>query len=101
MSGKPRPIDPDKLEATVEHVFGMLGGAVTSGMIYLGDRLGLYRALQGAGAVTSEELAMKTGLSERWLREWLRQQAAAKLLEYEGDGRFALSLEAELVLAEE
>ena len=51
-------IDPDKLEATVEQVFGYLGGAVISSMIYLGDHLGLYRALADADApLTSDELA--------------------------------------------
>jgi hypothetical protein len=39
-------------------------------MIYLGDRMGLYRTMHGAGALTSEELARKTGLHERWVREW-------------------------------
>ncbi|HUI27873.1 MAG TPA: methyltransferase domain-containing protein, partial [Candidatus Kryptonia bacterium] len=85
----------------IEHVFGFLSGATVSGMIYLGDRLGLYRALQGAGALTSEELAGKTGLSERWVREWLRAQAGAQLLDYKGDGRFELSLVGTFVLAEE
>jgi 2-polyprenyl-3-methyl-5-hydroxy-6-metoxy-1,4-benzoquinol methylase len=96
-----RDIDFERLETFVEHVFGFLGGAVVSGMIYLGDELGLYRALQGGGAMTSEELARKTGLHERWVREWLRGQAAARLLEYKGDGRFELSTEGTLVLAEE
>lgn len=59
-------IDPEKLEAKVLQTFGYLGGAVISSMIYLGDRLGLYRALAAAGApVTSEELAARTGLHER------------------------------------
>jgi 2-polyprenyl-3-methyl-5-hydroxy-6-metoxy-1,4-benzoquinol methylase len=70
-------------------------------MIYLGDRLGLYRALQGSEPVTSDELARKTGLHERWVREWLQGQATAGLLDYKGDGRFALSPEAALVLADE
>ncbi len=94
-------IDPDKLHATVEQVFGYLGGAVISGMIYLGDRLGLYRALAASDAMTSDELAEATGLHERWVREWLRGQAAARLVDYRGDGRFALSPEAVLVLADE
>ncbi len=96
-----RPVDREKLEQTVEHVFGLLGGAVVSGMIYLGDRLGLYRALADAGEVSSEELAQKTGLHERWLREWLRGQAAARVIDYVGDGRFALSAEGAMVLADE
>lgn len=94
-------LDFDKLKAFVLHVFSQLGGAVTAAMIYLGDRLGLYRAMQGVGPLSSDDLAAKTGLNERWLREWLRAQAAAKLVEYRGDGRFELSAEAGLVLAEE
>ena len=94
-------IDPEKLKATVEQVFGYLGGAVVSGMIHLGDRLGLYRTLAAADAMTSDELAAATGLHERWVREWLRGQAAARLVDYRGDGRFALSPEAVMVLADE
>jgi 2-polyprenyl-3-methyl-5-hydroxy-6-metoxy-1,4-benzoquinol methylase len=82
-------------------VFDAFGGAMTSAMIHLGDRLGLYRALAGAGALTSQELASKTGLHERWLREWLYQQGAAGVLEHRGDGRFALPPEGEAVLANE
>ncbi len=49
-------------------------------LIHLGDRLGLYRVLDGAGTVTAEDLARRTGLHPRWLREWLRGNAAADLL---------------------
>ncbi len=98
----PEAIDPDKLEATIEQVFGYLGGAVIAGMIHLGDRLGLYRTLAAAeGPLTSEQLAARTDLHERWVREWLRGQAAARLVEYRGDGRFALSPEGAMVLADE
>ncbi len=96
-----KDIDREKLEKTALHVFGLLGGAVTSGMIFLGDRLGLYQALQDTGPVTSEELAGKTGLHERWIREWLQGQAIAGLIDYKGDGRFELSPESALVLANE
>jgi SAM-dependent methyltransferase len=61
----------------------------------------LYRALQDAGSVTSEELARTAKLHERWVREWLRGQAAAGLIQYDGDGRFSLSAVAALVLANE
>ena len=96
-----KEIDRDKVQKTAENVFGLLSGAVMSGMVYLGDRMGLYQALQDAGPMTSQELADKTGLHERWLREWLQGQATAKLLEYHGEGRFELSPEAALVLANE
>jgi hypothetical protein len=84
-------------------VYSKLEGAFTAGMIHLGDRLGLYRAMAEAdGAVTSHDLAAATGLQERWVREWLHNQAAARLIEYDdGDGtdRFGLSGEARAVLA--
>jgi 2-polyprenyl-3-methyl-5-hydroxy-6-metoxy-1,4-benzoquinol methylase len=95
------PLDSAKVDQVAETAFGYLSGAIVAGMIYLGDELGLYRSLRGAGSLTSEGLARKTGLSERWLREWLRQQAAAGLLEYRGDGRFELSPEAAMVLSDE
>lgn len=94
-------MDPEKLKSTLHQVFGALGGAMTSTMIYLGDHLGLYRALADGRARTSQELADETGLHERWLREWLFQQGAAGLLEHRGDERFALSEEAAAVLADE
>jgi hypothetical protein len=80
-------IDPTTLQATVEQVFGSLGGAVIASMIYLGDHLGVYRALPDAGdAMTSDEFAIGTGLDERWLREWLRWQVALRLVDYPGVG---------------
>ena len=96
-----RELDPDRLKGYAREIFGHLSGATTAAMIYLGDRLGLYRVLAGGAAVTSESLAEQTNLSERWLREWLRQQGAAGVLVYEGDGRFSLSAEGEAVLADE
>jgi 2-polyprenyl-3-methyl-5-hydroxy-6-metoxy-1,4-benzoquinol methylase len=101
MANPSQQIDIEKTKKTAEHVFGMLGGALVSAMIYLGDRMGLYQALSGAGAITSEELARKTGLHERWVREWLYGQAAAQLIDHKGQGRFELSPETALVLADE
>ena len=94
-------IDIEKTKKTAEQVFGFLGGMMVAGMIYLGDRMGLYQALNGAGAVTSADLAGKTGLNERWVREWLYQQASSGLIDYRGGGQFALSPETALVLADE
>jgi SAM-dependent methyltransferase len=72
--------DPDLLKFFSYRVFSTLDGAVTAGMIHLGDRLGLYRAL-ALGPMTSAELAAATGLHERWVREWVYNQAAAKLVD--------------------
>jgi 2-polyprenyl-3-methyl-5-hydroxy-6-metoxy-1,4-benzoquinol methylase len=70
-------------------------------MVYLGDQLGLYRALRDAGRVTSAELATTSGLHERWVREWLHGQVSAGLVDYTGDGRFKLTPEQAAVLADE
>jgi len=72
--------DPDLIIEMALRVWGYKQGEVVSLMIHLGDRLGLYRALQGAGPVTAGGLAERTGLHARWLLEWLRGQAAAGLI---------------------
>jgi len=94
-------VDVEKMLEFVEHVYSFMQGAVVSGMIYLGDTLGLYRALNGAGPTTAAELAARTGLHERWILEWLRNQGAAQVLAYRGDGRWELTPEQALVLADE
>ncbi|MGD9705837.1 MAG: class I SAM-dependent methyltransferase [Acidimicrobiia bacterium] len=97
MSSSP---DPDRLKLFSFAVFTKLEGAVTSGMIHLGDRLGLYAAMREAGEpLTTDELAGRTGLAERWVREWAYNQAAAKLIDVDAEERFSLSPEAAAVLA--
>ncbi len=92
--------DPDKLKLYSFQLFTKLEGAVTSGMVHLGDQLGLYAAMNAAGEpLTSAALAERTGLDERWVREWAYNQAAAKLIEVDEDERFSLSPEAAAVLA--
>ncbi len=93
----------DRLRMFTFQVFSKLEGAFTAGMIHLGDRLGLYRALADAESpLTSHELAEATALQERWVREWLANQAAARLLELDdtaGADRFSMTGEARAVLA--
>lgn len=98
-------LDPDRLKRFSFLVFSKLEGAVTAGMIHLGDRLGLYRTLATATEpLTSAQLAEHTELDERWVREWAYNQAAAKILEVDvSDGdpeRFSLTPEAVAVLAD-
>lgn len=95
------PLDPEKVEAFTDRVVGYLSGASISAMVYLGDQLGLYRALRGSGRMTSAELATASGLHERWVREWLHSQVSAGLVDYASDGRFELTPEQAAVLADE
>jgi ubiquinone/menaquinone biosynthesis C-methylase UbiE len=93
-------IDEQKLEVAVGKVFGELGAAVTGPLIVLGDRLGLWAAMAGAGPVTPAELAAKTGTVERYVREWLRGVAVAGYAGYDpAAGAFTLPDEMALVLA--
>ncbi len=99
MSRPPIP-DEESLRRFSFLVFSKLEGAVTSGMIHLGDRLGLYRALVDAGApLSSDELADRCGLDERWVREWAYNQAAAHIVDVDGRERFSLSAAGTVVLA--
>jgi 2-polyprenyl-3-methyl-5-hydroxy-6-metoxy-1,4-benzoquinol methylase len=81
----------------VGDVGAMLGGA----MVVIGDKLGLYRAMKGAGPLTPAELAAATDTAERYVREWLSAQAARGYVNYEGDGRFSLPDEHAIPLTDE
>jgi SAM-dependent methyltransferase len=108
MSQNSPPIDSDELRAYSFRVWNYKQGEMVSLMIHLGDRLGIYQSMEGAGPLSPTELAARTGLQERWLLEWLRGQAAAGLLDYtsessenEGPGRFELTPVGAAVLADE
>ncbi len=93
-------MDQKKLQMFSFLVFTKLEGAVTTGMIHLGDKLGLYAAMRAAATpLHADELARRTGLHERWVREWAYNQAAAHIIECDDDERFSLSDEAAAVLA--
>ncbi|TMR95622.1 class I SAM-dependent methyltransferase [Nonomuraea basaltis] len=77
-------------------------GASAVLLTYLGDKLGIWSAMAGAGPVDSAELAARTGLAERYLREWLAGQAVAGHVTYDAaTGRFELPAEHAAVLADE
>lgn len=87
---EPRAVDDEALGEYALRLFGTLQGAVVATMVHLGDRLGLYRALGSMSEVdakTSDDVALATGLHERWVREWLRNQAAAGLIEWRSGTR--------------
>jgi len=96
----PVALDREKLSAKQKLLSDTAGAIQVGQLIELGRVLGLYPALRDAGAVTSEALAERTGLNERWLREWLRAQAAAGVIDYLGDDRFALSPEVAKLLTD-
>jgi SAM-dependent methyltransferase len=97
-------LDLDALQALTLNLFSKMEGAVTATLIHLGGQLGLYRAL-AEGAATSEALATRTGLHERWVREWLYNQAAANLIEVDtstpGHEVFSIGPEATALFADE
>jgi SAM-dependent methyltransferase len=69
-------IDQAKLEAFVGRAVTDMGAAISGLLLHLGDRLGLYKAMAGAGPISSSTLAERTGTRERYVREWLGNQAA-------------------------
>jgi 2-polyprenyl-3-methyl-5-hydroxy-6-metoxy-1,4-benzoquinol methylase len=81
-AGPGGPADPaDPAAALAERLFHDMVGALELFTVYLGERLGLYRALDRDGPATSSELARRTGTTERYIREWLEHHAASGLLE--------------------
>jgi SAM-dependent methyltransferase len=75
------PAPETRRDELVERLFGSTLGAMDLLCVYVGDRLGLYRALADAGPSTSAELAREAGVSERYAREWLEQQTLTGILE--------------------
>jgi SAM-dependent methyltransferase len=99
---EPAAVDPEKLNAFMGKMVGDMGAAISGSLVILGDRLGLYTALQSHGPATSFELADATGLNERLIREWLAAQAAAEYITYDAvTGRFFLSPEQAMAFADE
>ena len=95
-------MDDQKLEAFMGQAVGDLGAAISGLMVYLGDELGLYKAMAGAGLLSSAQLAERTGCDERYVREWLSNQAAGGYVAYDrGTGTFELPEEQALALADE
>ena len=95
-------IDQAKLEKFMGQALGELGAGMNAALVIIGDKLGLYKALAGAGPLTSAELADKTGTTERYVREWLNAQAAGGFVTYDAaTGRFALPDEQAFALAVE
>jgi hypothetical protein len=94
-------LDMNKLNAFIGQFVTDLGAAVHAGMVVIGEKLGLYKALAGS-PMSSAQLAAKTKTDERYLREWLASQAAGGYITYdENNGKFSLNDEQTFTLATE
>jgi hypothetical protein len=80
--GQPGTVDQEKLNQFLGRFVADLGAALHAPTVIIGDKLGLYRAMAGAGELTSSEIASRTGTSERYVREWLASQAASGYVMY-------------------
>jgi SAM-dependent methyltransferase len=97
-----QPLDLEKLQQFVFRAVDEVGATLNTALVVMGDKLGLYRALAGAGPLTPTELAERTGCAERYVREWLNAQAAGGYVEYEADsGRYVLPPEQAMALTDE
>ncbi len=101
LTEEPVVIDGDKLNQFVFRAVEEVGATLNAALVVLGDKLGLYRALAGAGALSPAELAQRTGAAERYVREWLNAQAAGGYIEYDSEtGRYTLPPEQTVALTD-
>jgi SAM-dependent methyltransferase len=95
-------IDEAKLEEFMGKAVTDMGAIISAPLFVIGEKLGLYKAMAGAGPVTSQQVADKAGVDERMVREWLRNQAAGGYVVYDADSdRYTLPNEHALALADE
>jgi SAM-dependent methyltransferase len=102
MTTQTQAIDEGKVQQFLGQALGELGATLNAALVVIGDRLGLYKAMAGAGPLTAGALAERTGTDERSVREWLNAQAAGGYVTYDPDGeRYELPAEHAFVLADE
>ena len=95
-------MDRERTKAAMDRLFRDMAGAMSAGMVYVGIRTGLFRALQGAGPLRLEEVVRASGMQPRYVEEWLKGMAAAGYLAYDPEARtYALSDEHAYFLASE
>ncbi|MBF6561320.1 MAG: methyltransferase domain-containing protein [Candidatus Binataceae bacterium] len=102
MAGSGASLDMEKAKNVAQTVIGDVASVLHGALCFIGDRLGLFKAMAGAGPITIDQLAAKTGLSARYLREWLAAMAAARYVEYDAAGdSYLLTPEYAAALADE
>src|SRR3954466_5967014 len=94
-------MDETRMTEFVERAVGDVAALLGGSMVVIGDKLGLYRAMAGAGWLSPAELASRTATAERYVREWASAQAARGYLLYDGSGRFLLPDEHAVPLTDE
>jgi len=95
-------VDQKRLETVLNQGVADLGSAISALLLHIGDKLGLYKAMAECGPLTAKELARRTGTAERYLREWLANQAAGGYVTFDaGTEHYSLSEEQALCLANE
>src|SRR5438045_6405474 len=86
----------------VGQAVGDVGAVLGGAMVVIGDKLGLYRAMAGAGPLTPTELAARSDTTERYVREWLNAQAAGGYVDYDpATGTYTLAPEQAVALTDE
>ncbi|HXG34472.1 MAG TPA: hypothetical protein VNJ11_13990, partial [Bryobacteraceae bacterium] len=92
-------VDETRLAQFLERAVQDMGAAVHAVLVVIGDRLGLFRAMAGAGPLTSAQVAERTGVDERYVREWLNANAAAGWIDYDAaTGQYRMSPEQSFAL---
>ena len=96
-----RPVDEEQLMAFVFRAVEEVGATLNAALVVMGDKLGLYRGLAAGGAQTATQLAERTGLAERYVREWCNAQAAGGFVDYDPEGcRYSLAPEQAIALTD-
>jgi 2-polyprenyl-3-methyl-5-hydroxy-6-metoxy-1,4-benzoquinol methylase len=95
-------IDPARLETFMSQALNDMGAAFSGPLFLIGEKLGLYKAMAHAGPLTSRDVAERADVAERYVREWLRNQAAGGYIDYEAEtDRYALPDEYAPALADQ
>ena len=98
---EPVAVDGDKLMQFVFRAVDEVGATLNAALVVMGDKLGWYRAMAGAGGLSPAELAERTGSAERYVREWLNAQAAGGYVHYDPDsGLYSLPPEQTVALTD-
>jgi SAM-dependent methyltransferase len=102
LDAPPTAVDTDKLMQFVFRAVDEVGSTLNTALVVMGDKLGWYRAMAGAGPLTPADVASRTGTAERYVREWLNAQAAGGFVEYDPDsGRYTLPPEQTVALTDD